>query len=131
MKSRVRLWFQWFALSAAITCAAPASAVEPSSAALQEIHQLLDHLAHSNCQFNRNGEWYTPQEAVKHLNKKFEVLVGKGKIGTSEDFIRIAASESSVSGEPYQVQCGGASAVNSGPWLTDALAKIRNGNKPQ
>ncbi|HAT40429.1 MAG TPA: hypothetical protein DCS87_01710 [Rheinheimera sp.] len=114
----------------ALVVVTPVSAVEPSSAALQEIHQLLDVLGNSNCQFNRNGEWYTPAEAVKHLNKKFDVLVGKGKIGTTEDFIRIAASESSVSGEPYQVQCSGAPAVNSGPWLTDALAKIRSGNKP-
>lgn len=130
MKFRVRSLLQAWSLTALVVVT-PVSAVEPSSAALQEIHQLLDVLGNSNCQFNRNGEWYTPAEAVKHLNKKFDVLVGKGKIGTTEDFIRIAASESSVSGEPYQVQCSGAPAVNSGPWLTDALAKIRSGNKPQ
>ena len=130
MKFRVRSLLQAWSLTA-LVMVTPVSAVEPSSAALQEIHQLLDVLGTSNCQFNRNGEWYTPAEAVKHLNKKFDVLVGKGKIGTTEDFIRIAASESSVSGEPYQVQCSGAPAVNSGPWLTDALAKIRSGNKPQ
>ena len=130
MKFRVRSLLQALSLTALVVVT-PVSAVEPSSAALQEIHQLLDVLGNSNCQFNRNGEWYTPAEAVKHLNKKFDVLVGKGKIGTTEDFIRIAASESSVSGEPYQVQCSGAPAVNSGPWLTDALAKIRSGNKPQ
>lgn len=130
MKFRVRSLLQAWSLTALVVVT-PVSAVEPNSAALQEIHQLLDVLGNSNCQFNRNGEWYTPAEAVKHLNKKFDVLVGKGKIGTTEDFIRIAASESSVSGEPYQVQCSGAPAVNSGPWLTDALAKIRSGNKPQ
>lgn len=110
---------------------AASSAEELTAGAQQEIQQLLHVLAISNCQFNRNGEWYTPAEAVKHLNNKFEVLVGKGKIGTTEDFIRIAASESSVSGEPYQVQCGNDAAVNSGPWLTQALTKLRLENKPQ
>lgn len=118
-------------LSLSALCSVHSWAAEPSSAALQEIHQLLDVLGKSNCQFNRNGEWYAPTDAVKHLNKKFDVLVGKGKIGTTEDFIRLAASESSVSGEPYQVQCSGTAAVNSGPWLTDELAKIRSGNKQQ
>ena len=130
MKFRVRSLLQALSLTA-LAVVMPVSAVEPSSAALQEIHQLLDVLGTSNCQFNRNGEWYTPAEAVKHLNKKFDVLVGKGKIGTTEDFIRIAASESSVSGEPYQVQCGNDAAVNSGPWLTQALTKLRLENKPQ
>ncbi len=117
---------------ALLCCFTTASAAEELTAgAQQEIQQLLHVLATSNCQFNRNGEWYTPAEAVKHLNNKFEVLVGKGKIGTAEDFIRIAASESSVSGEPYQVQCANQAAMHSGPWLTQALAKLRQENKPQ
>lgn len=126
-----RLVIPWLLCSSLLGASMISHAVEPQSGTMQEIQQLLGVLASSKCQFNRNGEWYSPNDAVKHLGNKLDVLVGKGKIGTTEDFIRLAASESSVSGTPYQVQCQGQPAVQSGPWLTAQLGQLRQHNKPQ
>ncbi|MBV1776352.1 DUF5329 domain-containing protein [Burkholderiaceae bacterium DAT-1] len=92
-----------------------------------EIPYLLNYLKQSGCQFNRNGTWYAAAEAVDHLNQKYDYLLKKGMLATTEDFITKAASESSMSGKPYHVKCAGAAEVESGPWLRAVLGKYRAG----
>lgn len=102
-----------------------AAAATPSPAARAEIAQLLDHLQASGCEFNRNGRWYLAPAAREHLQKKFEYLLDKGLVGSSEDFIERAASRSSVSGQPYQVRCSSTAPVASADWLKTALRQLR------
>lgn len=102
---------------------------EPAPAARQEITHLIAHLKDSGCQFNRNGSWYSANEAVAHLNKKYDYLLAKGLVATAEDFIARAASESSISGKPYQVRCGTNAPVESGQWLRSALARYRSNGR--
>jgi hypothetical protein len=92
-----------------------------------EIAHLLSYLQASGCQFDRNGTWYDSSEAVSHLNKKYQYLMGKGLILSSEDFIEGAASESSMSGRAYSVRCGSNPAVNSADWFRAELEKYRKG----
>lgn len=92
-----------------------------------EVDALLTRLGASNCEFNRNGSWYPGAEARAHLQKKLDYLQGKGRINTTEDFIRLAASGSSVSGQPYQVRCPGRPAVPSEQWLQQQLQAVRGG----
>lgn len=101
-----------------------AFAAEPTPAAKSEIAALLTRLSTSDCEFNRNGKWYGADAARTHLEKKYEYLVRKKLIGSAEDFIVGAATESSVSGQPYQVRCNGKTTA-SAPWLTDQLQRIR------
>jgi hypothetical protein len=94
-------------------------------AARQEIGQLLNILENSGCQFKRNESWYTSQEAQVHLHKKLEYLLKKEKIVSAEQFIALAASQSSISGRPYMVQCPGIPQVESKKWLAMQLQHIR------
>lgn len=102
-----------------------AYAAEPPAEARDEIKHLLAHLEASGCQFFRNGEWYGATEAKDHLNQKYNYLLKKGLIRKAEDFIRLAATESSVSGKAYQVRCQGADAIPSATWLNGELLRYR------
>lgn len=102
-------------------------AAEPTPATKLEIAHLFSYLQTSGCQFYRNGTWYDSREAVSHLNKKYQYLLGKGLVVSSEAFIERAASESSLSGRAYRVKCGSNPAVNSADWFGAALEKYRKG----
>ena len=91
----------------------------------KEILHLFDYLEKSNCAFNRNGSWYSPQEAVQHLERKYHWLVKKGLISTAEQFIDRAASRSSMSGQSYLVQCGDSEPIKSSDWFANELKKFR------
>ena len=104
-----------------------AHSAELSQSALSEIDRLLGALGSSNCRFNRNGTWYTASDAQAHLTKKYEYLRKKKLLGSAEDFITGAGTESSRSGQPYQVQCGQEDAVPSAVWLQGALRRLRSG----
>jgi hypothetical protein len=103
-----------------------AHSAELSQSALTEIDRLLGSLGASNCRFNRNGTWYSASDAQAHLTKKYEYLRKKKLLGSAEDFITVAGTESSRSGQPYQVQCGQEDAVPSAVWLQAALRRLRS-----
>lgn len=92
-----------------------------------EIDKLFQRLHASGCQFNRNGTWYNAAEAQKHLSRKLAYFEDKNMIKTTEDFITLAAANSSSSGKAYLVRCGEAQAVESKVWLQQQLATLRLG----
>lgn len=91
----------------------------------KEIQHLFDHLNTSQCAFNRNGKWYTAEEAVKHIQKKYQYLMKKGLVNSTEQFIERAASESSLSGKPYLVRCGASEPIKSSVWFQSELKRFR------
>lgn len=93
----------------------------------REVGQLLDFVAQSNCQFNRNGSWYDARKARVHLQEKYDYLDQRGKVPNAEAFIDLAASKSSMSGKPYQVRCGDAPVMPSATWLSTELKRLRTG----
>lgn len=107
----------------------PCFAIEMHPPAKQEISHLFSYLENSGCRFNRNGTWYQPKEAVAHLGKKYQYLVEKNLAPSAEAFIERAATESSLSGKPYLVQCEGATPVESAPWFKLELAKYRKSSR--
>lgn len=90
-----------------------------------EIDALLARLESSGCRFGRNQEWYAGADARAHLLRKLEYVEKVGTIRSAEQFIDVAATKSSVSGAPYQVQCGNAAAVSSASWLLAQLDGVR------
>lgn len=92
-----------------------------------EIDSLFQRLHASGCQFNRNGNWYNATEAQKHLSRKLAYLEDKNSIKTTEDFITLAAANSSSSGKAYLVRCGEAQPLESKVWLQQQLALSRQG----
>ncbi|MES2673748.1 MAG: DUF5329 domain-containing protein [Pseudomonadota bacterium] len=101
------------------------NAAEISVTTRDEINHLFSHLASSGCKFNRNGSWYSSAEASAHLKNKYEYLMGKNQITTTESYIEKAASESNKLGKPYKVKCGDEGAVVSSVWLTGELQEYR------
>lgn len=92
-----------------------------------EIASLFQRLHASGCQFNRNGTWYTATEAQKHLSRKLSYFEDKNLIKTTEDFIALAATNSSSSGKAYLVRCAEAQPLESKVWLQQQLALSRQG----
>lgn len=113
-------------LIAVLFYSAPSLYAAPLSAGTkEELNQLLARLEKSGCQFNRNGSWYSGAEAKAHLQRKFDHVEKKTPAKTTEEFIDLAASKSSSSGEAYQVKCPDQAAVPSANWLLGQLKTLR------
>lgn len=112
-----------------VLCTSLASADEPDAVAREEMAHLFSYLASSGCQFYRNGSWHISSRAVSHLQKKYEYLRRRGQVSTVESFIKLAATESSTSGNPYLVKCGESPTVESAAWFTQELARYRAASK--
>jgi len=108
-----------------LVCWTLAAAGELSGVAQKEIGMLLDRIEASNCSFGRNGSWYGPADARKHLQMKMDYMVKRNMLGSTEEFISKAATASSVSGQAYQIRCGSEQPVASADWLTNELRRIR------
>ena len=114
-----------FIVIAMMAVANLADAAELSVRSRDEIQHLLARLGNSGCEFNRNGNWYSAAEAQTHLTHKLDYLVKRNLLASSEDFIALGASTSSMSGKAYQVKCANAKAVDSTVWLGEALLRYR------
>ena len=90
-----------------------------------EIKELFNNLEKCNCKFQRNGSWYSNQEAISHLNKKYDYLVKKSILTNAESFINYAAAKSSLSGKKYLVQCDNTKIITSKDWFLQQLKIIR------
>jgi hypothetical protein len=100
----------------------------PSEHTKAEISYLFNHLKSSGCKFNRNGQWHAAEAASDHLQTKYDYLLKKGMIGSTESFVARAATRSSISGKPYLVQCAGSAPVESATWFRAELSKLRAAN---
>jgi hypothetical protein len=104
---------------------APAAWAQPPAPVEREIDHLIRYLGNSGCEFNRNGAWSNAQAAQTHVRNKYDFLVQSGMIDTTYDFIDKAASKSNLSGQPYEIKCGGELPLPSNVWLNDELARYR------
>jgi hypothetical protein len=111
-------------LGAALFLGAPAFA-QDEARTRQEVAHLLDFVASSGCQFNRNGSWYESKAAREHLQQKYDYLQKRKMVPDARAFIERAASTSSMSGKPYQVRCGNGQPIASGQWLNTELERYR------
>ena len=83
----------------------PAAHASPPEIVQAEINYLLEKVASSGCDFYRNGSWYDAKHAEAHLRSKYDALVAKELIKTTDDFIELAATRSSFSGRAYAIRC--------------------------
>ena len=94
-----------------------------SAANSAEIAHLLEFIEQSGCSFERNGSQYDSREAREHIQKKYDYL--EDRIESTEEFIRHAATKSSMSGRPYHVTCDGKK-ITTANWLSSELASFRS-----
>lgn len=89
-----------------------------------EIDHLMRFIKSSNCAFIRNGKAYSADEALEHIQKKYDHF--KDRIKSSEDFIDYCASKSILTDQAYKIDCPDQDAVKSKPWLLLELKRFRN-----
>ena len=99
-----------------------AAAAEPAA----EIEYLLHAVGDSGCEFIRNGTNHDAADAEAHLRMKYDR--GRRWVKTTEQFIERIASESSWSGEPYQIHCDATAPGPTRDWLRARLTEYRAGS---
>jgi len=112
-------------LSSALMCG-PAALAEPLAAmsdASETIQYLLAFVKNSECRFFRNDKEHTAGEAASHMQRKYTHF--KDKIQTPEDFIRLTATKSLMTGKLYYVKFKDGRKITSAAWLLQALEDFR------
>lgn len=89
----------------------------------ETVAYLIKYTAESKLTFIRNGSEHTAPEAADLMRKKYNYA--KSEVHSPEDFIRLAASKSHLSGKPYLVKFPDGKTVPSSEWLTEALKAHR------
>ena len=87
------------------------------------IKYLLSYVKGSDCTFIRNNREYTAEEATGHIQRKYKHF--KSKIKTPEDFIRLSATKSLITGKPYMVKTKSGKLMTSEDWLLEVLEDFR------
>jgi len=90
-----------------------------------EITHLMNYVKKTECSYIRNGTEHNGVDAAAHIKKKYDYYNDKGKIKSAEDFIRLSATRSTMSGSKYMISCPGEAKVESGKWLLKELKRYR------
>jgi hypothetical protein len=88
-----------------------------------EVEHLLNFVGNSACTIDRNGTTYPAEDAVSHIKKKYAYF--KNDIDTTEDFIELSATKSTMSGKFYMVRCGDDAQIKTREWLLQELGSYR------
>jgi len=103
--------------------AADKAEMAPAAAPLtepQKIQRLIGYLEHlRGAVFIRNGSEYNGEQAADHLRTKLKYAGDQVK--TAEDFIRLCATGSSMSGKPYRIRFADGTERNSADVLREQL----------
>ena len=119
-----RRYFARIALLLAVGVASPAVHAELDAQGQREVAALLAFVGQSPCTFIRNGTSYGAADARKHLELKLKYLLEQNQVNSAEEFIDRAGTQSSFSGKPYRVNCGGEERA-SADWLKEELRVLR------
>lgn len=102
---------------------ASANAGSPTPLEARKIEYLIAAIQTlPNAQFIRNGTTYDAKGAADHLRLKLRSA--GAQVVTAEDFIRVCASVSSISGLPYQIRFADGSTVTSENFLRQKLLEF-------
>lgn len=88
-----------------------------------EVEHLLDFIKSSACHMNRNGDVASGEVAQQHIKLKYDHF--RSKIKTTEEFIKLAATKSTMSGKYYTVDCDGNNSILVKDWLRNELQRYR------
>lgn len=88
------------------------------------VQYLIGYVAASDVTFIRNSGKYSAKEASGHMQKKYEHF--RDEINTPEDFIKLCATRSMLTGKPYLVVNKQGEESRTSEWLTAELEEYRN-----
>ena len=92
-----------------------------------EIDHLLLYVQNTKCIYIRNGDSHSGKDAKKHIQRKYNYFYDD--IESSEDFIRLSATKSTMSGNKYYIACPNKAKVESSKWLLEELYRYRQIHK--
>lgn len=95
-----------------------------SSETQDEIDHLLAFVENTECQYERNGDFHSGKDAVKHIKKKYKYF--RNNIHNTEQFIELSATKSTLSGKYYMIHCEGRPKIKSQQWLLQELKLYRS-----
>ncbi len=95
----------------------------PDPAVAETIEYLIASVAESDLTFVRNGKRYDGPKAAEHMRKKYDYF--DDDIASAEDFIRLAATRSLMSGKPYFVILTDGTRTKTADWLGSRLSEYR------
>jgi Family of unknown function (DUF5329) len=99
----------------------PAHAAELNPFERQKINYLIASVETlQGAQFVRNGKSYDAKAAADHLRLKLRAA--GSRVTSADDFIRLCASVSSITGLPYQIRFSDGRTVTSEEYLRQQLA---------
>jgi hypothetical protein len=114
---------QFVLLAMLLVLTAGAGAAHQPGELQQTIGHLLEYVNQSGLTFVRNGKAYTAPEAARHMRRKYEHF--QDDIGSAEDFIRLCATRSLVTGKPYMLVGKDGRELATGDWLVRELLEYR------
>ena len=88
-----------------------------------EINHLFQFVQNSGCEFERNGTKHSPEEAVKHIMKKYDYY--KSEIKNTEALIEFTATKSVITRIKYLIHCPNDHVIESQKWLLLELKRFR------
>lgn len=88
-----------------------------------EIAHLIGYVKATQCTYIRNGISHKGAEGASHIKKKYDHH--KKDVASAEDFIRLSATKSMITGRKYHIQCTGSPKIESGVWLLQELDRYR------
>jgi low affinity Fe/Cu permease len=91
------------------------------------ITYLTERVAAADVTFIRNSKEHTPEEAARHMLRKYKYF--KKEIKTPEDFIRLTATRSTTTDEPYLGKTKDGRMLLSSNWLHRILWEYRQSQK--
>ena len=89
----------------------------------KEVSHLIQFVQNSGCTINRNGTEYSAEKGLSHINRKYKHY--RDDISSTEDFIKYAATKSTMSGQYYTAKCPGQDIIKTNIWLTEELHRYR------
>jgi len=110
-------------LCALLALAPLTGASDPSPIEDARIDYLLTAVGSlQDAQFIRNGKPYDSKAAVDNLRTKLRAA--GSRVQTAEDFIRVCASESSISGKPYEIRFADGTVLLAADFLRQKLLEF-------
>jgi hypothetical protein len=79
--------------------------------------------------FLRNGSEYDARQAAEHLRLKLKRA--GSRVRTAEEFIRLCASRSSISGEAYRLRFPDGRTIDAGQFFHERLEAFGSGTPRQ
>lgn len=94
----------------------------------KRINFLINSIEHiEGAKFIRNGTEHDGKEAAEHLRSKLKSAGGKVK--NADDFIRLCASKSIISGKPYKIRSSDGKTIDSEQYFREKLKEYNSTEK--